>query len=294
MGVWKLGLKQKIKLDHKLTTRRLLDFLSDLFKARILFAEQRKKFSNNKFPDFTIVDELTEKYCYPLKENCHHLFRNGRKTEKQLSARDLLDFLISAIFHEMLRLKESVYILSYYRPILEKLENEPQKNIHDPLIHVSTRMILETEASLPKTIEEIEGFWLEIFKFLPEVLRDYTDNMVLSRYLLKHKDEIEAVYGRNEWPTLIDSIYPEGLCATLLKTGISYAKSFHYDESLEIIERAVEQLKDNSKVSSDIKSLLKEVLQILKSITPQKAKDKRRIEKLIDDISIIKGIKKKT
>ena len=293
MGVWKLGLKQKLKLDHKLTTRHLLDFLRDLFRARILFVEQKKCFSENKYPDFTVIDEITEKYCYPLKENCHHLFRNGRKTNKELTARELLDFLISAIFHEMLKLKESVYIISYYRPILEKLEKESKTQIHDPLIHVSTRMILETEASLPKTIDEIEGFWLEIFKFLPEVLKEYSDNMVLSRYLIKHKDEIEKVYGKDEWTTLINSVYPEGLCSVLLKTSISYAKSFHHNEAFELTQMAIEQINTNSKINKELKPYLKEMLEIFSSIKPKNVEEKKLVEELIDEISTIKGIKRK-
>ena len=269
----KVSKKRQVKLDNKLTARHLLDFLRDLFNAKIIFSKEREKFLAGKLPNFAVINNLTENFCFPLKENSHYLFRKTESDSAISTASQILDFLISALFHEMLGLKEAVYILTYYKPVFKKMQKDNVQH-HDPLIQVGARMIEDNEEIIPKQIEDVENFWQQIFKLLPEVLHQYSDNIILSRFLFKHRDKLEGVYGKGNWFSFIDSTFPRGFFDAILSTGINYARSSHFSLALEIFEDAVEYYNSKdlnlSRKTKNLPHLWAEVLKYLKTESEKK------------------------
>jgi len=122
------------------------------------FKAEYNSFRKVKKLDFGRIDRL-EKELFDLKDATHALFRAETAVKKEIKETDLYDLIVSSIFHEMLHLKEYIYILDKYEPsfdlIEKRLEDKELEDFKKDFLRHSREMVGEAKLGLPLKIQGI-------------------------------------------------------------------------------------------------------------------------------------------
>lgn len=212
----------------------------DSYKIIKTFKEEYVNFRKEKKCNFNKIDKL-EKELFVLKEYTHALFR--AEGEKEIEETDLYDSIISSIFHEMLHLKEYIYILEKYEPrylLLEKkLENDKIDEFKKDFLKHSREIVGEAKLGLPLKMQGINEFINDALHHLEQVIKIYAFNSHLIRTLYVSADILNGIYPDKGLEHLYDIIYDGGRIEGYFLVAESFIKSGFTPEAKGILEKVL-------------------------------------------------------
>lgn len=224
-----------------------------MFKA---FSEEFASFKKIKKCDFERIDKL-EQDLYDLKNLAHYLFRENAATKEGIQETHLYDLIISSIFHEMLHLKEYIYILDRYEPqylVLEKrFEDEEIDEFKKDFLRHSREMVGEAKLGLPLKMQGINELVKDALPHLSQIVKMNSFDSHLMRMLYVYSDIVDKLYVEGI-KVFYDGIYEGGWVEGFFLVAESFIKSGFHDEAREILQKIIDasSMKDNSE-SSKIK-----------------------------------------
>jgi tetratricopeptide (TPR) repeat protein len=174
---------------------------------------------------------------FRLKERCHALFRADPKDPTAALHRAvLLDLAVGSLFHEAMKFREIFYQREVYGPRVRALRDEAGEEAvalfqeFEKILATGTESLelslLETEALLDRTREQ-----------LAVLLAAHPEDGHVVRFLIEHRTEVEAVFGR-ELEALLADIHGDAASGYAL-AGYSYLKSGYYEDAERTLYRAV-------------------------------------------------------
>ena len=197
--------------------------------CRALFRNKTLNFA--KIDDF--VDDKGNSCLFKLKEMCHVLYRNSVEAHYK---EKLYDITVGYIFHEAMKLRESLYQLEFYRPnsykVTEKLvDSEPK------IVREIEHLMKKTEKRLTEGFKEMRLLMKELVGQLSGLIMLYKDNYLIPRFVLKNEKMLISIYGKKGFRSLINELYHDGKPLLLYKAAESYLESEYYDIARRLFKK---------------------------------------------------------
>ncbi len=188
--------------------------------------------------DFWVGTEQAKGRLWRLKDLCHMLWGDSDPADEENGF--LLDWMIGAIFHEAMKLKENVYMIERYRKSYPLETTGPLLANHNGTSH-GMDFFEETAHEIQRTIKRIDLLLKHAEKYLITVLKEETDNALLVRYLL---EVIASPSGHRSGITspmkLLEALFPNGLHEAYCLAGESYLEGSWFVEARRAFEKALE------------------------------------------------------
>jgi tetratricopeptide (TPR) repeat protein len=197
-----------------------------------------------------------------LKDNCHRLWKDIDPNYQPEPF--FFEWMVGAIFHEAMKLKENVYMVDRYHPAYRvastTIASSWQENCY--------QFFEETMEDIHRGINRLNDLFRYASHHLKSLLIRERDNSLLIRFMLENKSEINKIWqnsnGLNE---ILYTMFPEGLDEAYYRAGENYLEGSWYKEARIAFKEALSINPNCEKAKSGLKILekrLEDLSQMLK------------------------------
>jgi tetratricopeptide (TPR) repeat protein len=236
--------------NHDKSNWVILEIIRDYLYSYINFQSFYEKYKNgtlifeNDVERF-INDKDSALPLYSLKQSCHMFFRY-QEGEDISDEEKLFDLAIGAIFHEAMKIRESLYMLQVYKPRFMQIGGDKSTSDHERhLLREFKKMGIRTEKRLAESMTEVRRLFKETLEQLTGFLPRYKDNPVLIRFLLRNKELLQQAFGERKGMKIISDLFSGGLAEAYDVEGRSYLRSEHYDLAADFFRQALRYRPDD-------------------------------------------------
>jgi len=228
----------------------IVELVRVFLKSALMFADVVRGYrqGNLKFSTVeSLVDVTRSSPLFDLKERCHALFRY-QDAEVCDEKEKLLDLTIGSIFHEAMKLKESLYQLEVYGPRYLELERRLGNPLPEREFHRFRKIKSRAEQGLNEGIEDLKELFRDVTEQLGELLREYSKNQFLTRFLLENRSVVQKVYGKRGVERIFASMFKGGIDEAYWSAGHSYLGSQYFDLAHRVFQRALTRHPEDEKL----------------------------------------------
>ncbi|MCX5899344.1 MAG: hypothetical protein NTX06_01180, partial [Proteobacteria bacterium] len=157
------------------------NLVQDFFTAKNYFDELRTHHKKKGPLPYSIIDvwvgrESNKGPLWHLQEQSHRLYRSSGSAISLYE--NLFDWVISSIFHESMKLKEDLYQVESYKPLLELSDDQAQWELAET-IQKYYALIDRASRSLNEEIESIDDLFTKGLLHLRSLIVTYRNNALL-------------------------------------------------------------------------------------------------------------------
>ncbi|MCG8590003.1 MAG: hypothetical protein MJE66_12000 [Proteobacteria bacterium] len=127
---------------------------------------------------------------FRLKERCHALFRGDGGVGHREA---LFDLAVGSLFHEAMKLRENLYQLEIYAPRVEALRSEAAPDSTE-LFQEFEKILAGATLRLGECVDETRALLAHAGAQFRVLLAHHRDDALVTRYLVKSREEVEAVF----------------------------------------------------------------------------------------------------
>jgi DNA-directed RNA polymerase subunit F len=236
----------------------LRNMVQDFFEAAIYFDRFCSEYKLTGSVSYSTIDawvgaELKKGSLWNLKDQCHRLFRNKEPSSNLYE--NLFDWCIGSIFHETIKLKEDVYQLETYQPLLELEVYRTDNNVAS-IIDEYRSVIENARSSLADELSRIKQLFKKALAHLTSIFPSYRSNMLLVRFLLDH-DRLLAhkSFGRGYGKALITAMFPEGLHRAYLVAAAHCIANGRQQCAVRYLKKVTALAPDNAEARSLLRKI---------------------------------------
>ena len=225
----------------------IVEIVKGFLKSTFIFTDLLKGYhqGNLKFSKVEkLVDTTETNPLFDLKERCHSRFRY-QEAQSCNEKEKLLDLTIGSIFHEAMKLKENLYQLEVYGPRYMEFEKRLGNPLPEGESNRFKKIMLRAEQDLKEGIEDLEKLFRDVKEQLAELLREYSKNKLLTRFLLENRALIQRVYGRRGQEKIFASMFKRGIDQAYWAAGNSYLESQYFDMAHRVFKKALSRHQEN-------------------------------------------------
>ena len=237
----------------------LRDLFRDFFDAKIYFDKICKTYNNSSSVPFKMMDTWvgTEKENGPLwslKEQSHKLFRNSHY--KSSLFEHLFDWIMGSIFHESMKLKEDSYQVESYKPLLElEVSTHNDNKVLSKIISEYFSLIEKANHNLKEELESVNELFSKAIFHLREILIFHKNNILLLRFFLDNKKDIEKVFGKGSFTSLTNQMFPKGIHEAYLLAAKDCTENGWYKDAEKYLKNALKADAKNKEAQTLFKEL---------------------------------------
>jgi tetratricopeptide (TPR) repeat protein len=170
-----------------------------------------------------------------LKDNCHHLWKHI--DPKSQPEPFFFDWIIGAIFHEAMKLKENVYLIERYRPVYQLATATLNLSSQQKRYRQFFEQILE---DIRRGMERLKDLFMCAIEQAEALLMTERNNSLLIRFILENRSELEKLWQKNRGlDRMLGRLFPEGLDKAYCAAGENYLKGSWYVEAQTAFEKAL-------------------------------------------------------
>jgi len=225
------------KRQHVLIRDLAADFIDSMIycdKLLNLYA-QKDKLPYKKI-EIWVGSENRKGPLWTMKDMSHRLFRNSG-TRRNL-CEYLFDWTIGSIFHEAIKLKEDVYQINAYQPLLDRvLKNSARDKKVKKRIQENFVLMEKVGHDIGKKLSGIANLFDKAAGYLYEIFIVHKDNALLVKYLIDHKRLIERVYTAGAPACIFDKMFADGRQEALLFVAHKLAAAGRQDLSQKYLKK---------------------------------------------------------
>ena len=222
------------------TTPGLVDIVRDFLVVdqamRSLFERFRSgtlRFEEVK--DRISADEGSE--LFRLKERCHALFRSGAGAPRAARPREVLfDLAVGSLFHETMKFRENFYQREIYGPRVRALREAAEEETAALFLEFE-KILATVSESLEQGLSETEALLTRTREQLAVLLTEEPGDGYVARYLIEHRDAVEAVFCEG-LEVLLARLHGDA-AAGFVQAGRSYLASGYFEEAERMLAEAV-------------------------------------------------------
>ena len=222
--------------------RKILELVRGLLLSEVAFREILKKYRKGRlrFSDVANwVDDRGQSLLYNVKEQCHGLFRHiGMDPSHRKEW--LLDLAIGSIFHEAMKLRESIYQLEFYRPKYLQYKLKTGASGYEKDYHQQFEKIMsKAESGVTEGMEETLSLFRDATAQLIDFFKERNQDPYFVRFLLEHQSLLHQVYGARGTREVFHLLFGKGVLDAYVLAGRSYLEGEHYDLSSLYFSKAL-------------------------------------------------------
>ncbi|UCD70873.1 MAG: hypothetical protein JSW70_07680 [Syntrophobacterales bacterium] len=225
----------------------IVEIVKGFLKSALIFADMVKEFPEGNLRVSNVaklVDATGSGPLFDLKERCHSRFRY-KETEPYNEKEKLFDLTIGSIFHEAMKLKENLYQLEVYGPRYLELEKRLGNPRPERESHRFRKIILRAEQGLREGIDDLKEMFCDVKEQLDELLKEYSKNQLLTRFLLEDRSLVQRVYGKRGLEKIFSSMFKGGIDQAYWVAGNSYLESQYFDMAHRVFKKALRRHPEN-------------------------------------------------
>jgi tetratricopeptide (TPR) repeat protein len=219
----------------------IVEIVKGFLKSALIFADVQKGYrqGNLEFSNVEkLVDTTRSSPLFDLKERCHALFRY-EEAEPCNEKEKLFDLTVGSIFHEAMKLKENLYQLEVYGPRYLELEKRFGNPLPEREFHGFKKIKLRAEQGLREGTEDLKELFHDVKEQLAELLKEYSKNQLLTRFLLENRALVQKVYGKRGLEKIFASMFKGGIDQAYWAAGNSYLESQYFDMAHHVFRKAL-------------------------------------------------------
>ena len=242
----------------------LKNVVKDFLDSRSFFADLREHTAKYGVRydgfDFWVGTEQAKGKLWQLKDLCHMLWGDSDAAEDDQGF--MLDWMVGAIFHEAMKLKENAYMLERYRksyPLETKAPLKPNGNGNSS----GMEFFEETAHETQRAIKRLELLLDHAENYLIAVLKNDRENALLVRYLLEAAVSPGEHWTQDTGPMkLLRALFPKGFDEAYCLAGESYLEGSWFMEARQAFEKALDLNPDCMEARSGLRLLEKRTREI--------------------------------
>ena len=176
------------------------------------------------------VGDSGHSVLFRLKEHCHALFRSG--AVEPMPRGEIFDLAVGSLFHEAMKLRESLYQREVYAPKVEDMRLGAGRETEE-LFREFEKIFGASDRRLAETLVETQALFRQTQEQLRLLMVDHRENGLIARFLLENTSLIdEVVVGGLEG--LLTQVYgdPEAVYEVAVR---SYLDSAYFEEAARMI-----------------------------------------------------------
>jgi hypothetical protein len=246
-------------MSSKRITLKANEFTAEILKnfcyvnkqLKFVFSQYQKtsKVSFSELADL-LGTEMNQGRLWRLKDKAHLLFR--MHPEPTL-AEKYLDWSISYIFHECMKLKEDAYQLQTYVPWFHEVRrNKSLTSLQRQKAENFFQLTTQTRESIEREIKRILFIMENYIDIFVDYLSLYSNNSLLARFIYDHQELVQEVF-QSKYENLISAMYnyqPEQL---YFLAAISFKQGGWHFKAQKAIDQALKISPDNAKLKLEKK-----------------------------------------
>ena len=219
------------------------NLVQDFFAAKKYFDELLKHYKKNGSLPYSMlavwVGSDTDKGpLWQLKEQSHRLYRSDRS--KIILYENLFDWVVGSIFHESMKLKEDIYQIESYKPLLEMgLSDNAENREIAKIIQEYYALIDRVSRSLREEIESIDELFTKGLLHLRSLIVFCKSNALLLRFLIENKKTTETMFGQGALEQILQEMFPAGIHEAYILISESSMKNGWYDQAQKYLKIAM-------------------------------------------------------
>lgn len=186
-----------------------------------------------------LVEDDNESVLYRLKERSHQLFRSdGLHPSESVRREALFDLAIGSLFHEAMKLRESLYQREVYAPRIARLKAAASDDA-DELFVEFERILGKSVARLDEVIAEVRILLAQTRDQLRRLLIERSADRVVTRFLLRRRESVNAIFPEG-FEGLIEAMHGD-LTIGLVEASRSLLESAYFIEAGQTLREASRQ-----------------------------------------------------
>ncbi|SHJ34975.1 hypothetical protein SAMN05660830_02199 [Halodesulfovibrio aestuarii] len=246
------------------------DILRDFCMVSSILEKQFIRFADSGAVSFTQVRDLlgstmNKGLLWRLKDTAHHLLRTDAQAPVVAKA---LDWAISYVFHECIKLKEDAYQQQHYAPMFKALEQPAAENGIQDVVEPFSQLLGETRESMSREIARISFLLARCNTLFCIYCAHNKKNLLVARLLFSRNSLVKRVFGK-DYDTLISSIYGTMPEEMYILAAEGLLEGGRLDEALEAATEA-EQINPACTRAATVRQKIEE---LLKDSSPRRVKN---------------------
>ena len=270
-------------MTSRMKDLEIVEIVKRFLRSVLIFEEVVKEYNQGNPKSSTVeklVDTTRSSPLFDLKERCHALFRY-KNVEPFNEKERLFDLTVGSIFHESMKLKENLYQLEVYGPRYLELEKTLGNPIPEREFRGFMKIKSRAEQGLREGIEDLKELFRDVKEQLGELLKEYSKNQLLTRFLLENRALVQRVYGRKGLDKIFASMYRGGIDQAYWIAGNSYLESQYFDMAHGVFKKALSRHPENE--------MLRFIYQFSRGAHSYYASDYQRAMKTFKGLLRVKG-----
>jgi hypothetical protein len=185
--------------DHSTETTDTADFVQLLREFLTAHAELCGLFAKYTeeqlpFPPIrALVGDDDRAVLYRLKEKSHALYRSHGIATKAVRREALFDLAVGSLFHEAMKLRETLYQREVYAPRVALLREAADEE-SDALFAEFDRILDNSVSRLGEVVSEVRALLVQTRDQLRRLLVERSGDRVVTRCLLSHREKVDATF----------------------------------------------------------------------------------------------------
>lgn len=215
-----------------------VQLLREFLSGYTAFAELFARYGSHEIPFARIRDLVGDDegtVLFRMKEKSHALFRTDEYGSEVVRHEALFDLALGSLFHEAMKLRESLYQREVYGPRVAQLRDAADEQ-SEALIVEFDRILGKSVARLDEVVAEVRVLLAQTRDQLRRLLLERAGDRRVTRCLLSRREQVDATFAEG-LDGLLRAIH--GNTATGLVEGArALLESAYYQEAIATLRRA--------------------------------------------------------
>jgi hypothetical protein len=251
-----------LRLRNEERIELIMSFYRGLKVFRDLSRKSRATAQGFRYDD---MDRLIEANLRQVKDSCHRLFRESKRSEANRLLEAVFDMYFGILFHILLKAKENLRLRENYNirrleGLLKDLRATRQMSmLPGGVTQLFNRLAGEFQRESEELQDEMTGarfIFNQLEKVFNRVIQVYADNATIIRSLYCQKDFFAELFPGRGINRLFDRIYPKnGPAEAYLFLGFDFLRSGHVAQAHETLAQAVKAARQRRMPPSRLRQL---------------------------------------
>jgi hypothetical protein len=173
---------------------------------------------------------------YRLKERSHALFRSNGEHRSAIVRREaLFDLAIGSLFHEAMKLRESLYQLEVYAPRIASLR-EASDDESEELFGEFERILGRSASRIHEVVAEVRILLAQTRDQLRRLLIERSGERIVTRFLLARREAVSAAFPEG-FEGLLETMHGDATRG-LIEAARSLLESAYFVEAAQTLREA--------------------------------------------------------
>jgi len=251
-----------LRLRNQERVELIMSFYRGLKLFRDLSQKSHAVVRGFRFED---IDRLIETHLRQVKDSCHRLFRESKRSEADRLLQAVFDMYFGALFHILLKAKENLRLRENYN--LQRLESllnglhatRQMSDLPSGVSKLFNRLAEEFERDSGELQDEMTGarfMFSQLEKIFNCVIQVYQDNVTIIRSLYCQKDFFAQLFPAQGIDRLFARIYPKnGPTEAYFLLGFDFLRSGHVGQAQETFELAIKTARQRRMLPARLRQL---------------------------------------